>query len=212
MDIDELEILVQKCKKGCTNSKEELLNAFKPLVLSLAKRTFIHGYTFQDIQDECYHSLLYCLNLYKTDSHSFVSYTSRTIKNNLNYLIKKGVKHEDSEGACALTLSDNMEHILPDNHIPFEDYVHLKNCYKELNEVIKSLNSDEKEMINFLYVQNRTLKCYSHLKNISYSSARYKQRKLLKKLHHKMNEKHIYSMYNWQAIVNFKGRYIIYGY
>lgn len=194
MNVDELEILVQKCKEGRSNSKEELIKAFTPLVLSVSKKIFIHGYTLYDIQNECYKTLLYSLNLYNTESHCFAAYASNAIRNNLNDLIKKAVRHECTEGSGALTLSDNLENILPSEDFALETYIDFKKCCEVLHGFLNLLTPEEKEMINFLYIKNQTLISYSHMKNISYSSARYKQRKLLKKLQQKMYEKHIYSI------------------
>ena len=57
MNYDYIESLVIKSKDGDEESKEKLVNEFKPFIINLSKRTFIHGYEFQDIMNECYRIL-----------------------------------------------------------------------------------------------------------------------------------------------------------
>ena len=44
MDYEYIESLVQKSKEGDTLSKEKLVSEFRPLILNIVKRTFLHGY------------------------------------------------------------------------------------------------------------------------------------------------------------------------
>ena len=53
MNYTQIESLVKSSKQGNTNSKELLAEAFKPFILNISKRTFINGYDFYDIQNEC---------------------------------------------------------------------------------------------------------------------------------------------------------------
>ena len=194
MDFNKIEQLVKNSKNGCMSSKEILAEQFKPFILNISKRTFLHGYTMFDIQNECYYTLLHCIDMYNLHSQTFVAYATNAIKHNIYDLIEKNKKRSFSEGAAALTLSDNLENVLPCQTFEFEDHIHQKNCINALCSIFKELSCDEKEMIDFLYIKKRTLTSYSYWKNLSYSSARYKQRKLLKKLQQKMNKKHIYSI------------------
>ena len=54
MNYDYIEVLVKESKDGNEESKKKLMEQFKPYILNICKRTFIHGYDFQDIENECY--------------------------------------------------------------------------------------------------------------------------------------------------------------
>ena len=54
MDYEYIESLVLQAKDGNEDAKEKLCFEFKPLIMKTSSRTFIHGYDFQDIENECY--------------------------------------------------------------------------------------------------------------------------------------------------------------
>ena len=51
MDYDYIEKLVSDCKNGDKNSKEKLIEEFKPYIINISKRTFIYGYEFEDLMN-----------------------------------------------------------------------------------------------------------------------------------------------------------------
>lgn len=62
-------------------------------------------YDFSDIEHECYATLLKCIKIYDLDKNRFVAYATMTIKNNINYLIKK-YNRSSCEGYEALILME----------------------------------------------------------------------------------------------------------
>lgn len=76
MNYDYIENLVIKSKDGDEESKEKLVNEFKPFIINLSKRTFIHGYDFEDIMNECYRILFKCVSYYKPNTQRFVAYAT----------------------------------------------------------------------------------------------------------------------------------------
>ena len=93
MNYKYVENLVRLSKNGDMKSKERLLEEFKPFIINISKRTFIHGYEFEDIMNECYKILLKCISLYKLENHRFVAYATNGIKNNINDLIRNSIKN-----------------------------------------------------------------------------------------------------------------------
>lgn len=171
MDYEYIESLVLKSKNGDTFSKEKLINEFRPLILNIVKRTFLHGYDNDDIQNECYKALFKCLSMYNLDNHRFVAYASNGIRNNINDLIKRSKNRSSSEGSEALTLSDNLEHSLLSSEDSIEDTLCDKLDYESLILSIKKLNKDERELIKFIFFKNNTVSNYAYIKNIPYSTA-----------------------------------------
>ncbi len=194
MELEYVEQLVYELKNENINTTEEIIELFSPFIINLAKRTYINGYTFEDIKSECYKSLLYALNKYKVGNKSFAKYAFTAIRNNLNDLIRRRISHYESDGQCALTLTDNLEYILVSEDEPLCETAYKNICFSTLKNIISTLNKDEKELLTFIYVQNKSLASYSVLKNINYYKARYLREQLLKKLKQKLAEKHIYSI------------------
>lgn len=105
MDYEFIETLVIPARNGDTKAKEKLIEEFKPFTLSFAKKIFIDGYDFYDIQNECFLSLLKCLQKYNPDRHRFVGFATNCMKNSVFALIKKTKRRASSEGLDALTFS-----------------------------------------------------------------------------------------------------------
>ena len=89
MNFNYIETLVAKAKNGDVSAKEIIFKEFRPMILNISKRTFVHGYEFSDIEHECYATLLKCIKIYDLDKKRFVAYATMAIKNNINYLIKR---------------------------------------------------------------------------------------------------------------------------
>lgn len=182
MDYNEIEKLVSAAKARNKLANELLAEEFKPFILNLSKKIFINGYDRQDIQNECYKILFNCVSVYNLEKHRFVAYATNSIKNNMNDLIKKSQNRRSSEGFEALTLSDNLEHTLPSEACSLEDMLCIKADYSTLTQAIANLNEDEKELIIFVFFKNNPLKSYAYWKNMRYSTATRKKRKILTKM------------------------------
>ena len=98
MNYSQIESLVKSSKHGNSASKELLAEAFKPFILNISKRTFINGYDFYDIQNECFKILFHCVSLYNPENNKFVAYATNGIRKSLNDLIKKSKNRSHAEG------------------------------------------------------------------------------------------------------------------
>ncbi len=170
MDLKYVEMLAKKSKDGDNSSKEKLIEEFRPFIKNLSRKTFIHGYDKDDIENECYKNLFKCLNSYNLEKHRFVAYATNGIKNNLNDLIKKSKNRDNSEGLSALTLTDNLEHTLSNNE-NLEEILCNECDFKILKAAIKNLTEEEQELVDFVFFKNNTIKLYSDLKDMCYSTA-----------------------------------------
>lgn len=182
MNYDYIESLVRQSKDGDRNSKEKLLEEFKPFIINISKKTFIHGYEFEDIMNECYRILLKCISLYNIENHRFVAYATTGIKNSINDLIKSSVKKNNIYGSSTLTIDSFAENICKDNDPLIEDILCNKYDHECLKYAIKCLNEEDLELINHIFYKNLTLKSYADKKNICYSYAFKKKRRILSKL------------------------------
>ncbi|MBN1042815.1 sigma-70 family RNA polymerase sigma factor [Clostridium botulinum] len=182
MDLKYVEMLAKEAKNGDNLSKENLIEEFRPFIRNLSRKTFIHGYDKDDIENECYKNLFKCLNSYDLEKHRFVAYATNGIKNNLNDLIRKTKNRDNSEGSCTLTLSDNLEDALPSNEPNLEDMLCNECDLDLLKYAIKKLTKEEQELIDFIFFKNNTIRLYSNLKDMCYSTAAKRKMDVLKKI------------------------------
>lgn len=171
MNYTQIESLVQSSRQGNHTSKELLAEAFKPFILSISKRTFINGYDFYDIQNECFKILFNCVSLYKPETNKFVAYATSGIKKSLNDLIKKSKNRSHAEGHEALILCGYLEHLLPSEIPTTEELLCEKADYEIISAALNKLPVKEKNLITYVFLENNTVRAYAALHNINYSTA-----------------------------------------
>ena len=182
MNFNYIETLVTKAKNGDVAAKEIIFKEFRPMILNLSKRTFVHGYDFSDIEHECYATLLKCIKIYDLDKKRFVAYATMAIKNNINYLIKKTCNRSSCEGSEALILTGTLEHVLPSNTELIDEQVIDSILAKSLYKYINKLTPQHKDILNFTLINNGSLKEYSKTNNINYPTTVNIKKRALKQL------------------------------
>ncbi len=187
MNYDYIEVLVKESKDGNEESKKKLMEQFKPYILNICKRTFIHGYDFQDIENECYRILFRCVEIYDLDKHRFVAYATNGIKNSINYLIKHNVKYNDINGTSAQVLTPEIEQSLKSNEMSTEEILCSKCDCEQLKHALSTLDEKESELIDSIFFQETTVKKYAEQKNLSYSTIIKRKRSILDKLFRHIN-------------------------
>lgn len=170
MDFNFVEDLVLKVRENNEAAKEELVNQFRPFIINLSKKTFIHGYDFNDIQSECYITLFNCVEKYNTNSHKFVGYATNGIKNGINCLIRKALNNKPTHGSDALTFSSDLGDCLATDDDMLQALV--DNCdSEEIRVAFDQLSSEEKELLDFIVIKGQSIRLYSYWKNLCYSTA-----------------------------------------
>ncbi|AGX42716.1 hypothetical protein CLOBY_17730 [Clostridium saccharobutylicum] len=120
--------------------------------------------------------------MYNLEKHRFVAYATNAIKNNMNDLIKRIKTRSSTEGNNALSLDDNFEIDIPSEEISTETSLCEMCNYEDLRLALKNLNKDEKELIDFVFFRNNTVKDYAYQKNMCYSTAIVKKKNILTKM------------------------------
>lgn len=186
MDYKYIEKLVKNSKDGDEISKEKLAKEFSPYILNLCSKTFIHGYEFSDLQNECFRSLFKCVSSYKLENHRFIAYATNGIKNNIYDLIRKSQNRKKFDGNESLIITDEFQENIISDSIAIEDFVCRKFYYSDIHNAIKKLSKNEQEIIVFLFFSKtatkNTIKEFSVLKNISYACAVKRRKNALIKL------------------------------
>lgn len=166
-----IESLILKCKSNDKHSKELLAEQFRPFILNLSAKTFIHGYDIHDIQHECYRILFHCVNLYNPERHRFVSYATNGIKNSINALIEKHKKRSSAEGKESLIFTDNYENYLVNEEKHIDEKLCLSCEYAVVKIAVAELEPLEKELVTFVFINNKTVREFSKLKHLTYNAA-----------------------------------------
>ena len=187
MDYDYIESLVKSSKDGDEKSKEKLLAEFRPFITNISKRTFINGYEFEDIVNECYKILLRCISLYKIDSHRFVAYASNGIKNSINSLIRSHLNNNYPLIPLDNYIEETCSSQLPET----EDLIFNLYHMESLKYALSQLTEDERDLIKHIFFEEKTLKSYTYKKGISYSYGVKKKKYILDKLYMHIN---VYNM------------------
>lgn len=193
MDYDYIESLVKSSKDGDESSKEKLLEEFRPFIINISKRTFINGYEFEDVVNECYKILLRCISLYKIESHRFVAYASNGIKNSINNLIRCHLNNNYHKiSKSPLIPFDNYIEQTCNSHLPeTEDLICSLYDIESLKYALSKLTEDETDLITHIFFEEKTLKSYTDKKGISYSYGVKKKKYIFDKLFMHIN---IYNM------------------
>ena len=182
MDYNYIEFLILSAKTGDSLSAEKLTEEFTPLIKSLCNKTYLTNYTKEDLEEECYLTLLKCIRTYNPESHRFVAYATNAIKNNLNYLIRKNLIHKEITSQDSLTSSGYLEDLNLSSRDKIDEELLHSHTKKIILEAIENLTDEEKELFIYVVLRRNTLKSYSQLKNISYSSTSKVKSKVLKKI------------------------------
>jgi RNA polymerase sigma factor (sigma-70 family) len=186
MDYDEIENLVHLAKTGDIKSKETLTEEFTPLIFKLSRKSFINSYESSDIRNECFKTLFKCVGLYNSDKHRFVAYATNAIKNSINHLIRVSVRRNKTEGLDAFILDGKMENIL--YYEDEADTLILSELYgSKLKAALESLELQERDLVTCIYFKKYSLKRYSELNGIPYSTLVNRKSRILKKLRKTLN-------------------------
>lgn len=180
MDYRHIESLLLSAKNEDISSIEKLIEKFTPLIKSLCNKTYLTNYTKEDLQEECYLTLLKCIRTYNPESHRFVAYATNAIKNNLNYLIRKNLIHKEITSQDCLTSTGSLDDLNLSSKNKIDEELLHSHTKKSILEAIETLSYEEKELFIYVLLKKNTLKSYSELKNISYSRTSKIKSKVLK--------------------------------
>lgn len=176
MDLNIYEVLVTKAKSGDKNAQDELLEKFRPYIINICKKSFIQGYTFDDIYQECYLALCKSIKYYDLSRHAFFGYALSAIKNQVNYKIRRSVPEKESN--CYV---DSLELSEESDENVIEDFI-LKSDCEQLLKSLKKLDIKEQHLINQCFFKNKSYRQYARESHLTYSQVMFMKKKALLKL------------------------------
>ncbi|GKU29310.1 sigma-70 family RNA polymerase sigma factor [Clostridium folliculivorans] len=168
MNYKHIENLVLLCKANNEEAKETLVSEFNPFIINLCKKSFVSGYEFEDIRNECYKTLFNCIKLYEPEKHRFVAYATNAMKNSVNCLIRKSVRRQRTDGSKVVMLDTTLENIVCCDMNYVEDIIYQNQVKLQVNSIINTLNDDEKDLVRYVFFRGYSMKKYSDFKMIPY--------------------------------------------
>lgn len=181
--IFELNSLLEKAQNGDISSIEEICIRFNGMIANICRSFYINGYTMEDMMQEGRIVLMKAIDSYDFSSeYPFPSYASKAVLKNFYYKIRSSTK----KVRCCSIYSRNAEgneliEIIASRENIEENF--LENQWKtQLRSAVKKLSGEEKKIIFWCYIENKSLKEYAKEKNITYSRAVYRKKRALYKL------------------------------
>ena len=185
----EVRDLLTLAKNGDESAKVALIKKYYPFIVNSTKNIFLNSYTFEDLVQTGIESVLKGIEKFDLENkqNNFSSYVFGCIKNNFNYLCRKEIKNNNCY-SLNLVIKDNMESM---------DFLQAKETLEEiffenltnntLSAALKLLDSEEFELINFLYLntpndKKQSLSTYARLKNKDYYYCTNLKKRTLQKL------------------------------
>ena len=187
--------LIRNAKNNDILAKEEIIKMYYPLIIKESKRVFLKNRSFEDLIQIGIVHLLKAINLFDLSrgSKSFSSYALWSIKNGYVSLIRSEAKYND-EMSLNLPLYNapdiEVADSIIDENINIEKDVTDSIIYNEINSALDKLDYEERDIIDFLYIDNETsnLSRYSKLRNKDYYYCSCLKKRALMKLKYILKE------------------------
>lgn len=169
-----MEELIIKAKNKDNDATMEIINKYYPLIVKEAKGVFLNGRTFEDIVQIGIINLLNAITKFDISKgcDKFSSYALWAIKNGNRYLLRSEIRYNTEISVDKAYEGAETEFIntIEDENSNTEDIYFTSVDNNNLYKALKLLDSEELELINFLYFDNikPNLSKYCKLKNKDY--------------------------------------------
>lgn len=184
---NDLNELVMRAKDGDKAATESIVDRFRNYIKYFSRRIYVAGYELGDLEQVGFHSLLKAIRACDLNKYSFTPYAIASIKNNYYALIRNKAKErynlsleEDHNGLKIIDVLNSSENIE-------EDYI-FKETLQQLKKSIDNLSPIEKEILENIFFEEKTIKQYAQEKNLKYHNVVYRKNSIISRLR---NEEHI---------------------
>ncbi|WP_278337213.1 sigma-70 family RNA polymerase sigma factor [Clostridium fallax] len=169
-----------KAKIGDVKAINFLIEKFKGYVINKAIKYRVNGYDFEDLVQHGYLAIIKSIKKYKHNSNSFTTYCTNTITNSFNELLRKEIKHYREVPTDIIDLEEDYSFSIEDEVIA---YMQLKDVIWAINE----LPEYERNIINNIYIDDKSTKEIESLYNIKYKDIRNLKRRAIRKIKKSLN-------------------------
>ncbi|MBI6872719.1 sigma-70 family RNA polymerase sigma factor [Clostridium aciditolerans] len=160
---------------------------YKPLIAKSAMRIYIYGYQAEDLIQIGGIALINAVNKYDCDKNiPFTSYAKKAIQNSFNKELRKVIGKKDNEKFSYSLNSLNKYGVEVIEALESEENVEETAILKEeialLKVALNSLSPDEKEILDWFYFRQRTLKEYAEVKGLNRTTVVKRKTRAIEKL------------------------------
>lgn len=187
MDL-ELNSIVLQAKKGDNKAMEKIIEKFTPFILKQCKNIYIKDYEIEDLIQIGQISLVNAVKNFKIEKKKdFTGYAICSIKNNYKCEIRQKCKFNYE---ISLNSSDNicnMIEMLPSDEIIEDDYISKLDA-QYLYTCLAKLVKEDRELIEWIYLKQKSIKKFSEIKGIKYETCVRMKKTILMKLRNMFNK------------------------
>ena len=170
MEFKNINELIILAKNGNKQALMELFNNYLPFINNFLKTVSNDSYEFEDLKQECYLTLIKCLEKYDDTTYPFTSYYIKSCKNNVYSFIKT------NRNICI----DHYDFI--EDTIDLDSVVVHKLNLDKLKLALAHLKPDERRIIIDYFYNNLSLIEMSAKYNLKYITLVKRKNKVLQKL------------------------------
>lgn len=187
MDL-ELNSIVLQAKKGDNKAMEKIIEKFTPFILKQCKNIYIKDYEIEDLIQIGQISLVNAVKNFKIEKKKdFTGYAICSIKNNYKCEIRQKCKFNYE---ISLNSSDNicnMIEMLPSDEIIEDDYISKLDA-QYLYTCLGKLVKEDRELIEWIYLKQKSIKKFSEIKGIKYETCVRRKKTILMKMRNMFNK------------------------
>lgn len=170
-----IEELVKRAKDEDISAVNEIIEKFKYFIIKQASKYQIPSYNFDDLVQHGYLSVIKSVKLYNIKKKAFTTYCTNAIINNFNALLKGQIKHYREVQDDNIVDLKEYDFTLEDEVIAYEEV-------QKINKGMEKLDDIEKNIIKYVYIDDKTLKKAAADCNVNYRKAIEIKKEALSKL------------------------------
>lgn len=186
MNHTEIEACVISASKGNREDLMRIFEQYKLFIFKTAGQFSIKDFSYEDMVQIGYMTLIKVVDKYKTGSNTFSSYAYNAITNAMKQTARNNSKFQKQLSLNALVdISGNFKKEFLDcvaDQQDIEDELLKSERITDVRRAISKLKADEIELISHIYYQDSTLKAYAENSGLSYLQATRKKNKIFEKL------------------------------
>ena len=170
MDFKNINKLIVLAKNGNKQALIELFDNYLPFINNFLKTVANDSYEFEDLKQECYLTLIKCLEKYDDTTYPFTSYYIKSCKNNVYSFIKT------NRNICI----DHYDFV--EDSVDLDSVVVHKLNLDKLKLALAYLKPEERRIIIDYFYNNLSLIEMSAKYNLKYITLVKRKNKVLQKL------------------------------
>ncbi|MGL5244356.1 MAG: sigma-70 family RNA polymerase sigma factor [Sarcina sp.] len=176
--------LIKEYKKGNKLVLIDIINTYRPMINKYVSKYYINGYNDEDLEQLAIYEMIKSLNKYdENKGFNLTVYLNSVIENAFKRTLKKAIKlnYVLSIDNPINDDGDTFREVIPCEILVDEEVINTQNI-SNLRNALKNLTKEEREFILNVHTSRGGLTKYSNKTGLSYSSCKWKKKKILKKL------------------------------